>query len=101
MVYNPGLEPGPGLGLWQALNSGLAQDFQSPSPQSQAQARALSPSQAQYITSDQPCYICSAILSSLDICHHINLTGCTEYPIPGSRGFHQLASSSRDFLLGW
>ena len=32
MVYEPGLEPKPGLGLWQALNSGLAQEFQSPSP---------------------------------------------------------------------
>jgi hypothetical protein len=53
MVYKPGLEPEPGLGLWQALNLGLAQDFQAQAHQSQAQARALSPSQAQYITSEQ------------------------------------------------
>lgn len=32
MVYEPGLEPKPGPGLWQAFNSGLAQDFESPSP---------------------------------------------------------------------
>jgi hypothetical protein len=29
--YYTRLEPEPGLGLWQALNLGLAQDFQSPS----------------------------------------------------------------------
>jgi len=32
MVYKPGLEPEPGPGLWQAFNSGLAHDFESPSP---------------------------------------------------------------------
>ena len=43
MVYKPGLEPEPGLGLWQALNSGLAQDFQSPSPPKPGPSRGFEP----------------------------------------------------------
>jgi hypothetical protein len=43
MVYKPGLEPEPGLGLWQALNSGLAQDFQSPSPPKPGPSQGFEP----------------------------------------------------------
>jgi hypothetical protein len=43
MVYKPWLEPEPGLGLWQALNSGLAQDFQSPSPPKPGQSQGFEP----------------------------------------------------------
>ena len=43
MVHKPGLEPEPGLGLWQALNSGLAQDFQSPSPPKPGPSQGFEP----------------------------------------------------------
>ena len=43
MVNKPGLEPEPGPGLWQALNSGLAQDFKSPSPPKPGPSQGFEP----------------------------------------------------------
>ena len=43
MVSKPGLELKPGPGLWQALNSGLAPDFKSPSPPKPGPSQGFEP----------------------------------------------------------
>src|ERR1700733_2403031 len=68
MVYKPGPEPEPGLGLWQALNSGLAQDFQSPSPPKPGPSQGFEPEPGpihHYCSTIGPVFVFSTALDKL------------------------------------